>query len=151
MEWDDNYGALLCGKPPLNLIAIPFFPFFYCCKSNKPAITQINKFVCYILYSPIAIIVTTLFLCFNVVMVPIAYIGGLMILMVNFFSSNTVKGMFWALYVLLKFIIVAPFIQLLSLPFNTCCFFINLFTEPTTLFKDKNDNHFSEESIDAFE
>ena len=150
MEWDDHYGALLCAKPPLNLIALPFFPIFYCVK-DKVILYYYNRFVCYILYSPIAILVTALFTILNVVLTPIAFIWGLVNLIVLFFQSKSCKSMCLNFGLLLKYIVLTPLLLLISLPFNIFVFFINLFTEPTQKRKINHAYDFSLESIDAFE
>ena len=35
MQWDDEYGALICSKPPFNLLTFPFYPIFFLIKDPE--------------------------------------------------------------------------------------------------------------------
>lgn len=116
MDFDDSYGALLCGRPPMNLISLPFAPLFSVIK-NKELLESLNKLVCFFLYIPSAIIFNILFLVLNIFFLPLSYLTNLALLIYrfSFFGEKRVSDQ---LVLLLKHILVSPCYLLCSLPMN---------------------------------
>jgi hypothetical protein len=134
MEWDEMYGAAVCAQPPFNLIILPFW-WITMLPLSKDFLLIYNKFLCHMLYLPIALVVTLIFTIFNTMYVPIAWIKHIIALLRTLVSTNETLDEWSEKFVRLKtilfFIIFGPIILMLSLPIDSLVFFYNLYTIPT--------------------
>jgi hypothetical protein len=73
MSWDDKFGCLVCAQQPFNVVLAIFSPLMVIFSKNEEKILKINEFICHVLYFPFAIIITGLFTCFNIFIIPIGY------------------------------------------------------------------------------
>ena len=75
-EYHDEYGCLTCGQSPFNLILIIVWPIMYLCEKCKPdgGVARANRYFTSILYIPSAIVFTSVFTIFNVLILPVAYL-----------------------------------------------------------------------------
>ena len=61
MDYEKKYGAVVCASAPMNLMILPFwwitlFPL------NEEFLIKYNKFLCQLLYFPIALVMTMTFM-----------------------------------------------------------------------------------------
>lgn len=81
-EDDFKYGGLIIATPPFNAIAILLVPFFYCVKDERRLIA-VNEAFTKVVFVPIALIASTLFAAFSLVMVPFAYLQAIRVKLQN--------------------------------------------------------------------
>lgn len=72
-EDDMHYGGLIVGTPPFNVLGIIMIPFYWCVRDERK-LRRCNDIITKIMFSPIAIIVTILFIVLNMCLLPFAYI-----------------------------------------------------------------------------
>lgn len=128
MQWDDHYGALVCAKPPFNLLAIPFVPFYFVI-TDKEKLFKFNNLLCHLMYIPISLVLMVCFNLMNLCMIPIAYCYHLSRLFALIFTHNTLSSVLSALKNFLKFWVIGLFILILSIPLNSVKFFRSLYTD----------------------
>lgn len=128
MEWDDQYGALICAKAPLNLLSIPMFPLFMLNLSEERR-KQMNHYACLIVYSPIALLVSAVFLVLNLLMIPFIHCLTTFKLIGMVFISDSLLQLKTSISLLLQHLTISPVLLLVSLPVNFYSFILNLYTE----------------------
>ena len=76
--YEDNpmYGGLIIGTPPFNLLAIFMIPFYLCVKDKKK-LKQMNDLFTKLMFAPIALTVTALFMILNIMLLPFAYFAAI--------------------------------------------------------------------------
>jgi len=93
-----------------------------------------NLFLCYILFTPIAMSLTLIFFILDLILVPIGYIGLIIGLIQTLLDNDETMDEFeekvQRVFTILKFIVSGLFILLFSVFIDSYNFFINLFYEP---------------------
>lgn len=69
MESDDRYSSLISWMPPLFLLNWVFSPFLFLSKSPS----KLNRFILHLEYLPVFIMSFAIFICINVILLPICY------------------------------------------------------------------------------
>ena len=74
MEYDDRYGASACATPPLNIMIFPlqWVVIFPCWPDNW--LRNYNWFLCLLVYLPLSVILTAIFLVICTICVPFSYL-----------------------------------------------------------------------------
>lgn len=146
MEWNQYYGALICGKPPLNLLSIPLFPM-YLLNLSPQNLVKMNHFACLIVYSPIAITISCIFLVFNCLLIPVALIANAYMIVIQVFGCDSASKFKNLVLLLLKHFAITPVLLVVSLPLNLYSFVKHLYTEPLLHFHNKEKQLYSIEHI----
>jgi hypothetical protein len=73
MDFDEQYGAVVCAQPPFNLMILPFqwvtvFPL------SDEILTKYNEFLCHLLFFPIGLVITLCFMILDIFCLPFAYL-----------------------------------------------------------------------------
>ena len=76
-EDDSRYGGLIVGTPPFNLLALLMIPFYLLVK-NEDVLVKVNGGFTKLLFAPIAVIITLLFMAFNLLLMPFAYLAAIL-------------------------------------------------------------------------
>ena len=80
MEWEPRFGLLIFAPPPLNVVSLIFTPFLLLTQRYCPAYTVwLNTFFTKIVFSFIAIVMFAIFFLGSLILMPFAYIKGLII------------------------------------------------------------------------
>lgn len=74
-KYDSTYGFLITNFLPFNAINLLIAPIFVFTKNTK-FLRQLNSWLTSIGYFPLALLVLVVFLFFNILMVPVAYVIG---------------------------------------------------------------------------
>jgi hypothetical protein len=74
LEFDEKYGAAACAQASLHLMIFPLqwvviFDFF-----TEQQLLDYNEFLCHLLYLPLSVIFTAMFLVTDIISVPFAYL-----------------------------------------------------------------------------
>mmetsp|Transcript_10470 Transcript_10470/g.14477 ORF Transcript_10470/g.14477 Transcript_10470/m.14477 type:complete len:243 (+) Transcript_10470:2307-3035(+) len=80
-EFDDTYGFIVCNPFPFNIINIMFLPYFYCVKksgASQETLQLLNYRLCKISFVPMAICFIAIFICVDIILIPIAYFFGML-------------------------------------------------------------------------
>ena len=108
------------------------------------------------LYSPIAIVITSLFILFTTLQAPVAWFSHLIVLIqtitgVNENMDDTSEKLN-RLYTIIVFFLFGLPILLISIPVDGFVFFYNLFTSPDEDEEDEilAENHISDQSLEIF-
>jgi len=72
-KYKNFFGALIAACPPLNLLVLPFVPFFACTRKKKK-LRRLNNVLVMLIFSPFAIIYTSGFIVVNLLLMPVAYL-----------------------------------------------------------------------------
>ena len=72
-EYDPRYGALIVTTPPFSFLSIVLVPLFLATKDEK-VLTKWNLLHTKVSYSPMALMLTVLFMALNLVLLPFAYL-----------------------------------------------------------------------------
>ena len=75
-EDDARYGGLIVGLPPFNVIALLMVPF-YCCVKDERTLRNVNNKFTQILFIPIALVFTAIFMAFNLLLLPFAFLAAI--------------------------------------------------------------------------
>ena len=75
-EDDIRYGSLIVGSPPFNFLSIILVPFF-CCIKNEERLKSINNAFTMLMFFPLALLLTIVFMVLNVTMLPFAYLTAI--------------------------------------------------------------------------
>jgi len=75
-EDDSRYGALIVGTPPFNVLSVLMMPVFSCV-SDERKLRRINDAFTKLMFAPIALLLTLLFMGFNLVLMPLAYLAAI--------------------------------------------------------------------------
>ena len=73
-EDDECYGGLVVGVPPFNVFAIFMIPFYLCVKDQKQ-LKRINDTFTKVIFFPVALEFTIIFIVMNLVLLPFAYLA----------------------------------------------------------------------------
>jgi len=76
LSYDKKYGSLILLPPPLNVITIFMMPYFAFKDPKDPQIKVCNKTLTKIFYFPFAFGLTTIFMMYNIIMIPFAYLSA---------------------------------------------------------------------------
>ena len=79
MDYEEKYGAVVCASAPLNLMILPFW-WVTLLPLKDEFLIKYNKFLCYLLYFPIALTCTAIFMVMTTMYAPVAYISHLLAL-----------------------------------------------------------------------
>ena len=75
-EDDRKYGGLIVGLPPMNVLAIFMVPF-YCCIKDEKRLRKLNDNFTKVIFAPVALVFTAIFIAANLALLPFAYLGAL--------------------------------------------------------------------------
>ena len=71
-EDDSRYGGLILGTPPFNLMALLMIPFYLFVK-NERVLIRVNDIFTKVIFAPIALLITVIFMAINALLLPFAY------------------------------------------------------------------------------
>ena len=122
------------------------------CLSEEFLLTY-NEFLCYVLYFPLSLLLTAVFIIQSVVFVPIAWLGHTWSLFATIIANDETMDEFeeklQRFYtVLLFFFFGFPFL-LFSVPVDIVVFYYNLYTLPEEVYKEEK-VIFSEKGLETF-
>ena len=102
-----------------------------------------NKFLCHLLYFPLAIFFTVFFTFINIFLMPIAYFKQSYILIQTLTDSNEtmddLSEKIRRLFTIIKFIFGGPIILIISIFSDMIIFLYNLYTEPLEFINDEDE------------
>ena len=75
-EDDKQYGGLIVGIPPFNMLALLMLPFCLCVK-DEDKLMYVNDVFTKVIFAPVAIILTVLFLALSLLCLPFAYLAAI--------------------------------------------------------------------------
>ena len=75
MNYDKRASGLVSTCPPWNVLPLVLSPLYFT-KMNE---SKLNNFVLHVCYVPVLVVATVVFVAFNLVMIPFAYIKGVAI------------------------------------------------------------------------
>ena len=75
-EDDEFYGGLIIGIPPFNVLAILMAPVYFYVKDQKQ-LKKINDTFTKVIFVPVALSFTALFMAINFVLLPFAYLAAI--------------------------------------------------------------------------
>ena len=75
-EDDDRYGGLILGTPPFNVFAVLMIPFYVFVKDEE-RLRRGNDLFTKMIFAPIALMLTGIFMALTLVMVPFAYLAAI--------------------------------------------------------------------------
>ena len=87
-EDDDRYGGLIIGTPPFNILAFIMIPFYVFVK-DEDTLRRGNNVFSMILYAPLALVFTAIYMTCSLALVPFAYLAATMKKMKLLFLSKT--------------------------------------------------------------
>ena len=158
MQYDDNYGAVACAQPPLNLMILPFWWLTLLPWNDKfieQYIYNFNQFLCHLLYFPFGVTVVLMFLVRCLFYVPLAYFKHSLVLIQTMTDSDETMDEFHEklerFFTILKFIFFGPFILLGTVPIDVANFFVNLYSKPFVEKYDLSKESISLENLEIFE
>jgi hypothetical protein len=74
-KYSKGFGALICGSPPFNMLALPFLPLYIVFPVQK--LYKLNTYLMYYMYTPVLIFSTFAFCVFNTLLLPFGFIISL--------------------------------------------------------------------------
>ena len=102
-----------------------------------------NKFLCHLLYFPLAISFTVFFTFINIFLMPIAYFKHCFILIQTLTDSNEtmddLSEKIRRLFTIIKFIFGGPIILIISIFSDMIIFLYNLYTEPLEFIDEEDE------------
>ena len=112
-----------------------------------------NEFLCYCLYFPISIFITSIFVVVNVIMVPIAWLSHTWALFATIIANDETMDEFeeklQRFFTVIQFFLIGFPYLLVSIPLDIVVFYYNLFTVPEEVYKEER-VIFSEDSLFKF-
>ena len=72
-EDDSRYGGLIVGVPPFNILALFMIPVYLMIKDEKK-LRKVNNVFTKVMFAPVAVILTCVFMVGNLAMLPLAYL-----------------------------------------------------------------------------
>ena len=75
-EDDKRYGGLIVGTPPFNILSLLMIPFYMLVTDEKRLISVNDKFT-KVMFAPIAVILTCIFMAMNLLLLPFAYLAAI--------------------------------------------------------------------------
>ena len=154
MEYDDKFGSIVCASPPINLMVLPFqwltlFPL------SDDFLYKYNKFLCFLLYLPIAILITSIFLIGTTLYTPFAWLSHLIVLIQTITEENEnmddLSEKLKRVRTIFYFLLFGLPILCLAIPCDGFVFFYNLFTSPNSDEEELiAENHISDQSLEIF-
>lgn len=153
MKYDNEYGYIACGTPPLNVLVFFFFwtqPFLV--KFKVLTRQEFNESICLILYLPYALVSTLVFIAISLASFPLAYLTSLGRLIRNLPKDPDLTEV-EMLFIFLEFVVWGPIILFISIFLDVANFFTHLFTEHNHVFHIKDSHLFNltEEGLNALE
>jgi hypothetical protein len=129
-KYNKEFGALICGQPPFNAMIFPFVPgyFFMRCQEN---LIKYSQMLMHLLFAPIAFSCFVIFLVFNALLIPIAYLVSIMFKF-NILFKDMQRS---SLDVILEII----FFLIFGIPMLTISYFIDAFWFTRHLYLENND------------
>ena len=117
----------------MNLMILPFwwltlFPL------KDEFLIKYNKFLCYLLYFPIALTFTIYFAVMTTIYAPIAYFSHTLALIQTLTDADEtmdeLSEKLQRALTIIYFIIAGPIVLVFSIPIDSFIFFYNLYTKP---------------------
>ena len=129
MEWDDCYGALMTVRPPMPtfILLVPALPVFYFLSGNpakKNSLIKFNNFLCYILFTPVALLVVTVFTLTNSILAPVSYFLNVARLFLKILNQ---KQRYQSVLTFLIYLLFGPVLLTVSIPVNSLQLLVNLY------------------------
>lgn len=153
MDYDEEYGFIACGTPPMNVLV--FFLFWL-----QPLVThrgyvtkrKFNEFVCFVIYMPYGLAVTIIFAAIALVTTPLSYCASVLRLAVNLPMDTELTEIEMACK-FLQFVVLAPVFLFISFFLDVYNFFKHLFSKHSDEFHEKDHHLFNltEEGFQEFE
>ena len=75
-EDDSQFGGLIVGLPPFNMLALPMIPFYLFVK-DEGKLTYVNNAFTKVMFAPFAFILMIFFLAFTLILLPFAYLSAI--------------------------------------------------------------------------
>lgn len=75
-EDDIRYGGLIVGTPPFNILALPMIPY-YMLETNQKRLRRVNDIFTKVMFVPLALIITAIFMVQNLILLPFAYLAAI--------------------------------------------------------------------------
>ena len=72
-EDDRRYGGLIVGIPPFSILALLMIPF-YMSVTNEKVLRKVNDWFTKIMFAPMALLITLVFMLGNIILLPFAYV-----------------------------------------------------------------------------
>jgi len=135
MEYDQKFGAAACAQPPFNLMILPFWWVTLLPWSEEMIKYRenFNLFLCHLMYLPLGLTFTFFFTLMNICYVPIAYIKHVVVLIQTLMDSDEtmddIQEKVMRFWTIIKFIILAPFLLMMSVPIDMVVFHKNLYSD----------------------
>ena len=76
LKYDKKYGAMITAVPPFNILMFLMIPLFLLTK-NVRKLKRINHVLTMMSFAPTAIVLISIFIAFNICLIPFAYILAL--------------------------------------------------------------------------
>ena len=153
MEYDSLYGAMICASSPFNIITTPFLPI-YALPLSTNALLKLNKFLCNLLFAPIAICILMCHTTINAILVPVAYVQHTLALISTLTNADETMDEFSEklrrFFTIVQFILGGWIFLILSVPFNSVIFFYNLYTRSIEDMQQDMNHGFRKESLSEF-
>ena len=75
-EDDIQYGGLIVGIPPFNMLAVLMIPFYLCVKDEN-RLKYVNDVFTKVIFAPVAVLLTVIFLALSLICLPFAYLSAI--------------------------------------------------------------------------
>ena len=124
LQYDESYGAFFCSMPPVSMIQIPFVPIAVFLSYGHPLLVKINDFIMKVQYVIFMCIVSIVFLCVSIILIPFAWLIGISDKLKLLDEYQTKADLFLNIGVFIPF---GPFIMLLNTLADFVYFWINNF------------------------
>jgi hypothetical protein len=128
MSWDDKFGCLVCAQQPLNVVLFIFSPLMVIFNKQEEKLQKINEFICHVLYFPFALIITSVFTVFNILIIPIGYTVHVIRLLTSVLQQPSLWKLLMRLILTIQFAFYGLIYFPVTIVVDMLTFFFNLYT-----------------------
>jgi len=137
----------------MNLMILPFW-WVTLLPLKEEFLIKYNKFLCYLLFFPVALTFTICFMVMTSLYAPVAYISHTLALIRTLTDADEtmdeLSEKLQRAFTIVQFIIAGPIIFAFSIPIDTFVFFYNLYTKPLIDSDDNDKSMITDNGLEQF-
>ena len=130
LDYDKKATGLVSAFPPWNIFPLIFSPFYFV----KGDTTKLNNIVFHICYIPVMTLIIIVFLIFNILLLPLAYIKGCIVKFQIIFNKKVEAPLKRRIITFIVFLLLGIGIVILNLWMDMVAFVMHLY-QPTIRYR----------------
>ena len=134
LEYNERASGLISAFPPWNIFPLLLSPLYFVKKDTR----KLNTVVCHVCYVPVMLTITICFVIYNLLLLPITYLKGVLVKLQLLFSRKVETSFSHRVFKLAVFIFIGLIIVLLNFCVDLYMFLVHLYQANISFRKEKS-------------